>query len=209
VTSDLATTGLTYDQVRAAIGSPSALVLDKQLDHLDPHAQAFVALSPFCVLSTSAADGTVDASPRGDPAGFVRVLDPTHLLLPDRRGNRRIDSMRNIGENPHAGLLFMIPGTNETLRVNGRASLTDDPELLAACAVNGQAPTVGILVTVHEVFMHCARAMLRSRLWDPAGWPARDALPTLGQILHDQIGRSAGSVAELDEMLDEANESLY
>ncbi len=201
--------GLSREELRASVGDPIQLVLDKQLDRLDVHARAFIALSPFCVLSTTAADGTVDASPRGDPPGFVKVLDEHTLVIPDRRGNSRVDSMTNIAETGRAALLFMIPGTNETLRVNGRAAITDRADDLAGCAWGGSQPTLGIRIEITEVFMHCARALLRSKLWKQDSWPDRSALPTLGQILHDQTGGEGMSVAALDEFLDDANASLY
>ncbi len=195
-------------ELRELVGEPEALVVAKELDHLDPHTQAFIALSPFVVLSTSSADGRQDSSPRGDPPGFVRVLDDRTLLLPDRPGNRRVDSMSNILENAHVGMLFLIPGLSEVLRVNGRAGLTRDPELLASCAVSGRVPALAVLVDVQEVFMHCARAVLRAKLWRQDTWPDPSALPSLGKVLADQIGRPEVAAA-LDEELAEDNAQLY
>lgn len=194
--------------LRELVGRPSELVLAKELDHLDRHAREFIALSPFVVISTSAADGSQDCSPRGDPPGFVRVLGERRLLLPDRKGNRRADSMRNVLENPHVGMMFLVPGTSEILRVNGRASLTTDADLLADCAVSGQLPRIAMLVDVLEVFMHCARAVLRAKLWAPETWPEGSRLPSLGAVLADQIGRPQDAAA-LDEELAEANADLY
>lgn len=202
------TTVMDVDRLREVVGTPSELVLAKQLDHLDQHARAFIALSPFVVISTSAADGTQDSSPRGDPPGFVQVLGDRRLLIPDRKGNRRADSMRNLIENPHVGMMFLVPGTNEILRVNGRASLTLDDDLLASCAIAGQVPRIAIHVEVLEVFMHCARAVLRAKLWDSATWPDPSRLKSLAEVLADQIGRP-GDAAALEEELAQANASLY
>ncbi|MGH3449294.1 MAG: MSMEG_1061 family FMN-dependent PPOX-type flavoprotein, partial [Haloechinothrix sp.] len=135
------------EELRAVIGSPSTLVLEKELDRLDAHCAAFIALSPMVIVATSDADGRCDASPRGDPPGFVKVLGSTTVLIPDRKGNRRIDTMVNLTANPRIGLLFLIPGVNETLRANGTAAITEDLELLDTCAVNGKSPKLGIIVT--------------------------------------------------------------
>ena len=160
------------------------------------------------ILATAGADGSCDASPRGDPPGSVRVLDERTLLLADRRGNRRVDSMRNIAANPNVGLLFIVPGTPETARVNGGATITDDAELLAACEMGGVVPKLGILVEVREVFLHCAKAFLRSKLWAPDTWPERGELPTLGTALRDQLGLEADAAA-IDADLERSNQRLY
>lgn len=195
-------------ELRAAVGAPSDLVVAKQLDRIDRHARTFIASAPLVVVASADAEGRCDASPRGDPPGFVRVIDDTTLLVPDRKGNRRIDTMLNIAANPHIGLLFVVPGVDETLRVNGRAETTTDDTLLAACAINGRPPAVGIVVAVQEVFFHCARAFLRAGLWDTDRWPDRAGLPTLGTILADQttVGVDA---ADLDADLQCANRDLY
>lgn len=165
----------------------------KVLDHLDKHCRHFIALSPFCVLATADADGRTDSSPRGDPPGFVAVLDRRTLLLPDRPGNNQIDSLQNITEQRHVGLLFFVPGMNETLRVKGTAEIVTDPELLASLSVGGKPPISGLRVTVKEAFLHCGRALIRSRLWDPEAQVDRSCFPTYGQVLADQI---AGADAE-------------
>ena len=167
-------------ELRALLGDPSDLVRAKVNDRLNELTRRFVDLSPFVLLATSAPDGTCDVSPRGDPAGFVRVLDDRTLLLPDRPGNRLADSLRNILRNPHLGLLFVVPGVGDTLRVNGRATVETDEELLAPSAVEGKAPRLGLRVEIDEVFTHCSKAFLRARLWDPANVRRPDGAPELG-----------------------------
>ncbi len=176
------------DRLREHYGSPSDLARCKTLTRLDHHCRALVAASPFLVLATSDRDGRLDASPRGDAPGFVAVLDDRTLLVPDRPGNRRVDSFSNVLANPRAGLLFMVPGMNETLRVNGRARVTTDPTLLAPLAVNGRAPVAGLIVEVEEAFLHCAKALVRSKLWDPRQHVDRKSFPPLGHMLAEQIG---------------------
>ena len=173
----------TEAELRAAIGSPSELVVSKISDRLNELTRQFVARSPFLCLATSAADGTCDVSPRGDPAGFVQVLDDRTLLLPDRPGNRLADSFRNVLENPHVALLFFIPGVPDTFRVNGTATIVDDPELLEQCAVEGKVPKLGIVVTVAEAYTQCPKALLRSELWNPANHVDRSELPSSGEIM--------------------------
>lgn len=163
---------------------PLSRATDKVLRRLDKHCRDIIALSPFCVLSTQGPGGA-DVSPRGDPPGFVRVLDDTHLLLPDRIGNNRLDNMANILANPAVGLLFLVPGMSETLRINGRARITDDKRLLEPCAMQGRAPAVGLLIEVQEAFLHCAKALVRSDLWNPKKHIDRNSLPTYGQMLTD------------------------
>ena len=199
----------TAEDLRSRYGEPSENAVRKSLDRLDRHCRRFIELSPFVVLATSGADGRADCSPRGDPPGFVAVLDDRTILLPDRRGNNRTDSLRNVLENPHVGLLFMIPGANETLRLNGRATLTTDPERLAPLAVNGRAPRSGLLIEVEEVFLQCTKALVRSRLWaDESRVDRKTALPSFGQMLADHTGRSDGEA--IDRRLRETlPETLY
>lgn len=195
-------------ELRELIGVPSDLVVAKQLDRVDRHARAFIACSPMVIVASADANGRCDASPRGDPPGFVRVVDDTTLLLPDRKGNRRVDTIANMTSNPHIGLLFLIPGVDETLRVNGRTSITTDETLLAPCAVNGRSPALGIVVEVEELFFHCARAFLRSSVWHPARWPDHSALPSLGEILRDQTSARIDP-GDLDADLERSNRDLY
>ena len=170
------------DDLRSVLGLPTDLVQAKKRDRLDHLTRQFVERSPFVLLATSAPDGTCDVSPRGDPPGFVRVLDDRTLLLPERQGNRLADSLRNVLGNAHVGLLFVIPGIGDTLRVNGRASLVSDEELLAASAVEGKAPALGVPIEVDEVFTHCSKAFLRASLWDPSRYVDRSELPSSGEI---------------------------
>jgi PPOX class probable FMN-dependent enzyme len=154
----------------------------KQLDHLDAHCRAFIARSPMVVIGTRH-EGFADTSPRGDMPGFVRVVDDHTLLVPDRRGNNRLDSLRNIVRNPAVGLLFLIPGINESFRVNGDAVLSRDPALTASFAVEGKEPRTVIVVTVKEAYIHCSRALVRADLWNPAKYAQQGTVPTFGTML--------------------------
>lgn len=174
--------------LRTHYGEISALARRKVLPRLDRHARAFIALSPFVVLASADAGGHTDASPRGDAPGFVRVLDETTLILPDRPGNNRVDSFSNVLATSGVGLLFLVPGIDETLRVNGTARLLTDPELLAASAVNGKLPRAGLEIAVREVFFHCGKALKRARLWDPERYQPRQAFPSLGRVIAEQTG---------------------
>ena len=165
-------------------GHPAGAAVAKEINYLHPHYQRLIAASPFFVLATSGPGG-VDASPRGDTPGFVTVEDAKTLLIPDRRGNNRIDSLRNIISNPQVALLFMIPGVGETLRVNGRAAISTEPALLERFGIEGKLPRSVIVVHVDTVFFQCARAIFRSKLWDPAQHIARSSLPSLGTIVSD------------------------
>ena len=199
----------TVEELRSRYGAPSERAVRKSLDRLDRHCRRFIELSPFVVLASAGADGRVDCSPRGDPAGFVAVLDDRTILLPDRRGNNRADSLTNVLENPHVGMLFMIPGVDETLRLNGRAKLTTDPARLGPLAVNGRAPRSGLLVEVEEVFLQCTKALVRSRLWaDETRVDRKAALPSFGQMLADHIGESDGAAVER-ELRARLPETLY
>ncbi len=190
--------------LRALLGEPSETVIKKQLPALDQHCRAFITLSPFLLLSTARANGDCDVSPRGDAPGFVLVLDEQTLVIPDRPGNRRIDSLRNIIENGAVGLLFMIPGVEETLRVNGRACIVQDADILARMEAHGRVPKLAIAVDVEEAFLHCAKALKRSHLWDTATWPERRALPSLAQMLYDQVPMPGVTVEEVEASLEES-----
>jgi len=171
------------DALRSLIGEPSALVQSKIADRLNDLTRQFIERSPFLCLATSAADGSCDVSPKGDPAGFVRILDDRTLLLPDRPGNRLADSLRNVLENPRVALLFMIPGVTDTFRVNGRAEIVTDPELLELCAVEGKVPKLAMRIEIEQAYTHCSKAFLRSNLWDPERFVDRSELPTPGELL--------------------------
>ncbi len=176
--------------IREIYGEPNERAVLKQIPKLEKHSRAFIAMSPFIVTSTCDAEGRLDASPKGDGPGFVAVLDDETLLIPDRLGNNRIDSISNILQHPRIGLLFLVPGVRETLRVNGRAQITVDPTLLEACVVNGKPPRSGILVTADDVYFHCGKALIRSDLWNPAKHVARKDFPSLGINIADQIGQA-------------------
>jgi uncharacterized protein len=172
----------TLAELQELLGEPSDLVRSKITDRLNDLTRRFVDLSPFMLLATSAGDGSCDVSPRGDPAGFVRVLDERTLLVPERPGNRLADSLRNILLNPQVGLLFLIPGVGETLRVNGRARIVTTEGLLEPLAVDGKAPKVGLLVEIDQVFTHCPKAFIRSELWNPETFLDSGDLPSPGAI---------------------------
>ena len=199
----------TVEELRSSYGEPSERAARKSLDRLDRHCRRFIGLSPFVVLASSGADGRADCSPRGDAAGFVAVLDDRTVLLPDRRGNNRADSLSNVLENPYVGLLFMIPGVDETLRLNGRAALTTDPALLDPLAVNGRVPRSGLVVEVEEVFLQCTKALVRAKLWaDESRVDRKAALPSFGQMLADHVGLPDGEAVDR-EIRTKIRETLY
>jgi uncharacterized protein len=174
------------DGVRSLYPKPMSRATGKVLRRLDKHCQAILQRSTFCVIGTQGPGGA-DVSPRGDPAGFVRVLDDRHLLLPDRIGNNRLDSYDNLFANPQVGILFLVPGMAETLRVNGTARVTDDAALLAGSTVQGRAPKVGLLIEVKEAYLHCAKAINRAALWDPSKHVDRAEIPSYGDMLADHV----------------------
>lgn len=178
----------TEGELRALLGEPADLVVAKIADHLTPLTRRFIEESPFLCLATSDPEGNCDVSPRGDPRGFVRILDERTLLVPERPGNKIADSLRNILANPHVGLLFLVPGIGDTFRVNGRAMLTTDRELLAPSVVEGKAPKLGILVDIDVAYTQCSKAFIRSDSWNPAHHIARSALPSSGEILAELRG---------------------
>ena len=181
--------------LRALHHQPMSRATDKVLRALDQHCRRIIALSPFCVVATQGPKGA-DISPRGDPAGFVRVLDERTLLLPDRVGNNRLDSLTNLLVNPLIGLLFLVPGVNETLRINGTARITNDARLLAPCAVDNRSPKVGLIVAIDEAFLHCAKALVRSALWDGSRHVERANLPSYAEMLLDHVKGLTGEENE-------------
>lgn len=193
--------------LRALYGPMGERSARKQLDRLDRHCRRFVELSPFVLLSTTGADGLGDVTPRGDAPGFVAVEDDRTLLIPDRPGNNRLDSLTNILERPGVGLLFLVPGVDETLRVNGTAEIHADPALLARFAVDGKLPRTVLKIAVREAYLHCAKAFMRSRLWDPAVQVDRSTLPSMGEMLRDQLSLSEGETQA--EMLRRYEATLY
>lgn len=175
------------DELKRIVGEPSERAVKKDIARLDAHARTFIAASPFVLMATSGVEGRCDVSPKGDAPGFVRVLDDRHLVIPDRPGNKRLDGMRNILENPHVGLIFLVPGKEETLRVNGRAWISRDPDLLASLAAHDKLPILALGVEVEECYLHCPKAFRRAGLWDPATWTAAGALPSIACVLYDQL----------------------
>lgn len=197
--------------LRDLFPAPKERVILKQMASLDKYCRRFVEMSPFVCLATSNAEGRVDVSPRGDAPGFVRVVDAETLMIPDRRGNNRLDSLANIIANPEVGLLFMVPGIDETVRVNGHASLIADQALCDSFTVNRKAPKVVIRIEAQEVFFHCAKAFIRSKLWKAESKVERGILPGLGQIVAEQISGNKLSEAEAreaDAVIDDAYRTM-
>lgn len=173
--------------LREIMGPTMDIAVHKSRPKLDKHCKAFIGRSPFLCIGTANADGKADVSPRGDPPGFVQIIGDDQLFIPDRPGNNRFDTMANILENPNVGLLFIVPGFNDTLRVNGTARIVQDDEKAEKAKIRGKAPKVGILVEVREAFLHCAKAFKRSNLWDPSAYQDRGDFPTLAHMILEQI----------------------
>jgi uncharacterized protein len=188
-------------ELRSRLGDVHPLAVLKSRPTLDLHSRHFISMSPFLVISTSSAEGKADVSPRGDPPGFVYVVDGNTILIPDRPGNNRVDTMANIAANPNVGCLFFIPGFDDTLRLNGKATITDDASLLRHCVVEGKQPKIGILIKVEEVFMHCAKALRRSKLWQKDYTQDRKKMPSIAGIILEQVNGSVDPqvVKEADE----------
>lgn len=189
--------------LRSLFDATHALAILKCQDILSEHAQEFIRRSPFLCIGTQNLDGKADVSPRGDPVGFVKILDERTLAIPDRPGNNRLDTLVNIIANPSVGLLFIIPGFDDTLRVNGQATLVNDPELLKSMSVKDRAPKLAIVVKVSEVFMHCAKAFRRSRLWNPDHFQDRAEMPSLVKIILDETTGAPSSKDEMRKMDDD------
>lgn len=197
-------------ELRTIVGEPSELACRKQVAALDAHCRAFIAQSPFLLLATASGAGRCDVSPKGDGPGFVLVLDDRRLVIPDRPGNRRLDGMRNLVENPHVGVLFIIPGKEETLRVNGRGWIVRDPDLLERMAVQGKRPELAVGVEVEECFLHCAKAFKRSRLWRADQWPDLSELPSAARMLLDHAQPADMTLAQMERRLQDGYEKhLY
>jgi uncharacterized protein len=188
-------------ELEAVLGRPNPRVLAKVVTALDRYCRAFIARSPFVLIGSADAAGNIDMSPKGDAPGFVQVLDDNTLAIPDRPGNRRADTFRNVLENPKVGLIFLIPGKRETLRVGGDARIVRDPALRAGMAVDGKMPDLALVVSVREAFIHCAKCMIRSRLWEPEGWPESADLPSLAEFAIAHAGITA-TVAEVQAVID-------
>ena len=199
----------TEEELRAIVGTPSAGAAGKAIDHIDHHFQGFIAKSPFLLIASSDGAGNHDMSPKGDPAGFVQVLDEHTLAIPDRPGNRRADTFTNILQNPDVALFFLVPGVRETLRVQGRAMIVRDEGLRERMAVNGKPPELALVIEVREAFMHCAKCIIRSDLWDPATWPDSDTVPSLSKAIIEQQGYDM-TPEQLEKGLEkDARERLY
>jgi hypothetical protein len=197
-------------ELRQVVGEPHEVARRKQLAGLDEHCRAFIARSPFVLLATSDGSGRCDVSPKGDGPGFVQVLDDRHLAIPDRPGNRRLDGMGNLLQNPHVGLIFLIPGHGETLRVNGRAWIVRDRALLERMAVEGKVPPLAIGVAVEECFLHCAKALKRSKLWEPETWPDRASVPAAARMFLDHARPEGMTLEQMERRLRDSYErNLY
>jgi len=198
----------TEAEIRAIVGTPIPRSILKEQTRIDEHFRGFIAISPFLLIATAGADGTCDVSPKGDAPGFVQVLDETRLVIPDRNGNKRLDNLMNILRNPHIGLLFLVPGREETLRVNGRAWITNDPRLLAPMAVQGVTPKMAIGVEVEQAYFHCVKSFRRSKLWAKDAWPPADALPPYECAIFEQI-KPDQTLEEFQRGVTESNAKLY
>ena len=198
----------TAEQLFDLYGEPLERSVRKQLDHLDNHCRAFIAAAPFLILSTQA-HGLGDASPRGDAPGFAKVQDDRTLLIPDRRGNNRVDNLRNILDNPAVGLLFLVPGVNETLRVNGTAVISSEPSLTSRFEVQGKLPKTVLVVTVLEAYIHCSRALVRADLWNPAKHAPQGAVPSFGTMLQTHTRGFVEAAAVDDDMKVRLPATLY
>ncbi|RUS47934.1 pyridoxamine 5'-phosphate oxidase family protein [Cohnella sp. AR92] len=187
------------EELRNLVGYPSELVNHKVIHHLDSHCSDFISLSPLVFISSSDDQGFCDVSPRGDAPGFVYILDDKRIVIPERPGNRRMDTLRNIIKNPKVGLIFLIPGLEETLRINGQAQIIKDSELLLHMQVNGKVPLLGIGILIEECYVHCAKAFKRSSVWDANSWVNKDKLPNVARMISahaKQIGLSEEEVSK-------------
>lgn len=199
----------TEDELRAVIGHPAGGAVAKAIDHIDDHFAAFIAQSPFVLIGSSDAAGNQDISPKGDPAGFVEVLDAHTLAIPDRPGNRRADTFSNILQNPKVALYFLVPGVRETLRVQGRATIVRDADLRQRMAVANRVPELALVVEVDEAFMHCAKCVIRSQLWQAESWPDPGDVPNLGAALVEQLQLPVSKDEVIEALEKDARERLY
>ena len=197
----------TVEQLRALLGEPNALTPLKVQPMLDEQARRFIGLSPLLLLATADAAGNLDVSPKGDPAGFVHVADDGTLLIPDRKGNKLLFGLQNLLANPRVGIVFLLPGTGETLRVNGTAEITVDPDTLQRLSARGQPALLAIRVRVEQCFFHCARAFLRSQLWNPATWPAPQRI-SFGTLLAAKLGAEPQVAAQIDQVIADSYREL-
>jgi PPOX class probable FMN-dependent enzyme len=208
MTSDFDELIATRERLRSLYKQPSDRAHNKVIDHIDDVCRRFIAASPFVIVASRGADGRLDVSPKGDPPGFVDVLDERTLAIPDRLGNNRLDTFDNLLVHPEVGLLFLIPGNGDTLRVSGTARLVRDATLQARLAVDGRTPNLVVVVTVEEAFMHCPKCIARSKLWSPDHWPDRTNVPSLAEALVAHAAPSQ-TVAEVQAAIDDHNARLY
>jgi PPOX class probable FMN-dependent enzyme len=199
----------TEAEIREIVGEPLERSIRKERDNIDELCRGFIARSSFLLMATSALDGTCDVSPKGDAAGFVKVLDGKRLIIPERNGNKRLDGIRNLLVNPHIGLIFVIPGCEYTLRINGRAYVTRDPELLAATAAHNVTPQLVIGVEIEQAFFHCVKAFRRAQLWAHEQWPDLADLPSYACTVFDQIRPGNATLEEYERVIEESNAKLY
>ena len=197
----------TIAELRTIVPQPAKLVEAKILDYLDDQASAFLAASPFLLLSTSGTDGRIDVSPRGDEPGFVRIEDPRTIVLPERNGNNLAFSLQNIVENPNVGIIALLPNAGETLRINGKAVILADSDLLQALGARGKPAMVAVRVSIERAYFQCARALLRARIWDPETWPAPRPI-SFGRIIARSIGNHEDLEQRIDAMVDRSYKSL-
>lgn len=198
----------TQERLRELSKMPSFRARNKVIDHIDEICRRFIAACPFVIVASRGADGQIDVSPKGDPAGFVSVLDEKTLAVPDRIGNNRLDTFENLLVHPEIGLIFMIPGHGDTLRVSGTGKIVRDRSLQARLAVDGKEPNLVLVIKIAEVFLHCPKCMLRSKLWSPGHWPDHSSVPSLAQAIVTHA-RSGETVAEVQAVIDDGVAHLY
>lgn len=197
------------DELREIMGYPSEIVTRKTINYVDEHCKSFIEKSPFITIATSDLNGNFDVSPKGDPAGFVKILNDKVLAIPDRPGNRKADTLSNIIQNPNIGLIFLIPGIKETLRINGTAKIVTDEKVLELLSCQGKKPSLAIIVTVKEAFMHCAKCIIRSNLWMNNNETQEQALPSLGKMLVDHGNLDIDYKKLDDEIKEDEKTNLY
>ena len=188
-------------ELRALYEMPSQIVAHKEIDHLDEHCKRYLAVCRFALIASADRDGRVDVTPRGGPAGFLSVLDDHTIAIPDATGNKRLDTFRNVVQTGRAGLLLILPGRGQTLRVNGRACVSADPDLLARLTPVGKPPRAALVLAAEEVFTHCPKAFVRSGLWDPASWPGKDEQPSPAAMLRDHVGDPEFTLAQAEQAM--------
>ena len=198
----------TRERLRELSKQPSSRANNKIIDHIDKICRRFIAACPFILVASRGADGQIDVSPKGDPPGFVAVVDEKTLAIPDRPGNHRLDTFENLLTHPEIGLLFLIPGNGDTLRVSGKGKIVRDSPLQAKLAVEGKVPNLVLIVTVEEAFMHCPKCVVRSGLWVPERWPDRSQVPTLAEAIVTHA-RPAETIDDVQAIIDDSNARLY